>query len=452
MALFATVLLGVGLLAVSAFYPSSSLAIVGTGIISLGAVLLYVTPVKHVPLTLLNASAEVAVANIERLISDLNLTERGIYLPPKDLKKDPILVFISATASDEINEKPLTDEKTGVLVTPPGAALASLFEKELGLPFTNTDLKQILNKLQRLLVEDMGLAESAEIQVQGNTITLEIVGSVLDEICRKTDSQPKTHMQVGCLLSSAFACTLAKVTEKPVTILNETRNKETTTTHIEYQISSRKTIQYENMELTPLICSDASLIESEAKKVTTRLKTLQLKPPIDLDASTRKPSITAIRINMSESGGSNSLDMEIPPHALDYLEKNGDLFILADIKNPQYSYSKIKGHDADLVIKFEKFVTICKTNPGSQNNLKGLKTAFSSTKAFGLFLGEQTDYSLAAYVGKSGFSTIDDWINASNGANEIPECSIGGKIFYLYHVQVTSPFALQLEPAQIFEG
>ena len=82
----------------------------------------------------------------------------------------------------------------------------------------------------------MELAENAEIQIQGNTVTLEITGSILNEICRQTDSQPKTHKQVGCLLSSAIVCALAKATGKPITIQNETRNQETKTTHIEYEI------------------------------------------------------------------------------------------------------------------------------------------------------------------------------------------------------------------------
>jgi hypothetical protein len=225
------------------FYISSSLAIVGVAFFFWGAILLYVTPSKHVPLTLFNASAEAAAANIERLILELNLAERGVYLPPKNLRNiESSLVFIPETPKtplptpEETNEKLLTNEKTGAFVTPPGSALSRLLEEELGLSFTKTDLTQIQNKLPKLLVEDMELAENAEIQIQGNTVILEITGSILDEICRQTDSQPKTHKQVGCLLSSAIACALAKATGKPVTIQNENRNQETKTTQIEYQI------------------------------------------------------------------------------------------------------------------------------------------------------------------------------------------------------------------------
>ena len=236
-------ILGIGLVAVSAFYTSSFLAILGVAIIFWGTLLLYFTPSKHLPLTLFNASTEGAVANIERLILELNLSERGIYLPPKNLKNiESSLIFIPKSPKtplptpEETNEKQLTNEKNGAFVTPPGSGLSRLFEEELGVSFTKTNLVQVQFNLPKLLVECLELAEKAEILIQGNIVTVEIVGSVLDEVCRQTASQPRTHKQVGCLLGSAIACALAKATGKPVTIQNETRNQEAKITRIEYQI------------------------------------------------------------------------------------------------------------------------------------------------------------------------------------------------------------------------
>lgn len=236
-------LTGIGLTIVSAFYVSSLLAILGVSIIFWGIILLYVTPSKHVPLTLFNASHEGTAANIERLILELNLSESGIYLPPRNLKDtESSLVFIPKTPQtplptpDEPNQKQLTNQKTGAFVTPPGAALMRIFEEALGDSFTKTELSQIQNKLPKLLTQNLELAENVEIQIQDNTVEVEITGSVLNEICKQTDSQPKTHNQIGCLLSSSIACALAKATGKPTIIQNEIRNQETKTTHITYQI------------------------------------------------------------------------------------------------------------------------------------------------------------------------------------------------------------------------
>ena len=161
--IFTMLLLGAGLVVTSAFYASSFLAILGVAIIFWGAILLYVTPSKHVPLTLLNASAEAAPAIIERLISELNLSEKGIYLPPKNLTDtESSLVFIPETpktplpAPEETNEKLLTNEKTGAFVTPPGATLSRLFEGELGFSFTKTDLAQIQNTTSKTTCRSIG--------------------------------------------------------------------------------------------------------------------------------------------------------------------------------------------------------------------------------------------------------------------------------------------------------
>jgi hypothetical protein len=242
-AVFIMLLIGILLEVVSAVYVSSFLAILGFAIIFWGTIFLYVTPSKHVPLFLFNASTEANSANVERLILELNLSEKGVYLPPKNLKNiESSLVFIPESnrtqlpAPEEINEKQIIKEKTGALVTPPGSALTHLFEREQGFSFTKTDLKQVQKQLPKLLVEDLELAENVEIQLQDNTVTLEIIGSILEETCRQTDIQPKMHKQVGCLLSSAIACALAKAAGKPVIIQNETRKQETKTTHIEYQI------------------------------------------------------------------------------------------------------------------------------------------------------------------------------------------------------------------------
>ena len=145
---------------------------------------------------------------------------------------------------------------------------------------------------------------------------------------------------------------------------------------------------------------------------------------------------------MSGNSDSNILEIEIDPNALNYLKKNGDVFILTDVENPQYSYYKIKGYDADanLLIKFEEFVEVCKTYYDSQTNMNNPRTEFT-TKTFDVTSpGNLKHYDLGFYVAKSGFSTVDDWLKTLKADDEIPECSTGhNKIFYLYHIQRALP-------------
>lgn len=90
--------------------------------------------------------------------------------------------------------------------------------------------------LPKLLIEHLEIAETAEIQAQNGKVTIELTGNIFTEICQETQIHPKTHQAVGCLLSSAIACALAKATGKAITITKETKNPSNKTTIIEYQI------------------------------------------------------------------------------------------------------------------------------------------------------------------------------------------------------------------------
>jgi hypothetical protein len=235
--------LGIALIIASAYCASSFLAILGVAITFWGAILLYIAPSRHVPLTLLNAIVDANSGNNERVLSQQNLTEKGVYLPPKNLQNiKSSLIFIPETLKtpvphrEETTEKLLNNYKNGVFLTPPGLSLSLLFEQELGTPFTETDLNQLENILPKLLIEDMEIAENVELQIQNNIVTINITGSILNTVCQQTQNQPRTHEQVGCLLTSAIACILAKATGKPITIQKEAQDPEAKTTRIEYQI------------------------------------------------------------------------------------------------------------------------------------------------------------------------------------------------------------------------
>jgi len=197
----------------------------------------------HVPLTILTASTNADTGNIERVLVELDLKEKGIYLPPKSLKNlENSVVFVpknpqtDLSSLDENTKKLFSNKQNGIFVTPPGLGLSRLFERGLHSSFTKADLKQLQKVLPKLLIEDLELVNNIEIEIQEKAVTATITGSLFNGVCVETDNQPCTHLQVGCLLSSALACVLAKVTGKPITIQNETRIPETKTTIITYCI------------------------------------------------------------------------------------------------------------------------------------------------------------------------------------------------------------------------
>ncbi len=234
---------GITMIVLSALNGSSFLAILGVSVAFWSMLLLFFTPTRHAFLSLLKASASASGSNIERSLLEFGLAEKGVYLPPQNLRNfESSLVFVPKTlgmtlpASDETVDKLFNNGKTGLLFTPPGFALSVMFEKELGLSFRKISLPQIQSLIKKLFF-NLKFAEDVQVTIQDRTITLEITGSIFNTLCQETrNNQPRTHAQVGCILASAFGCAFAKASDQPITIQKDTLNPDTRTLIIEYRM------------------------------------------------------------------------------------------------------------------------------------------------------------------------------------------------------------------------
>lgn len=140
---------------------------------------------------------------------------------------------------------------------------------------------------------------------------------------------------------------------------------------------------------------------------------------------------------MSDSD-SGVLEIELDPKALQHLKKNGDVYVLTDVQNPQYAYYELKGHKGRLTVKFEEFVEICKAYGDAQNAVKELPVEFA-VRVFNVSSPSSSMPSnLGFYVVNSGFAKVEDWLKTLK-EEDIPECESGHrKTFYLYHIQTTT--------------
>ncbi len=207
-----------------------------------GALLLYIVPSKHVRLDLLTAMGTSSFADIERILITSGSTAKGVYLPPKLLEDyQSSLLFVPTTAEtalpkrEEVDTEKLYSMKPeGIYLTPPGLALSRLFEKELNLSFTETDLKYLQTELPRLF-ERLEISKDMSIAADDTTVTIGIGKHMFIPLCEETAKLRRAHETVGSPLSSALACVLAKATGKPVTLQKEETTQDQTTT-IEYRI------------------------------------------------------------------------------------------------------------------------------------------------------------------------------------------------------------------------
>jgi len=225
---YSLLLSGLVALLSSALSSSSILALIGLGLTFWGALLLYLKPAKYVKLELLTAASWPTLVNAEKMLADKELSDKGIYLPPKYLKNfNSSLVFIPSRPGEklpqiiEVEEDELYYQNaSGMFLTPPGIGLSRLFEKKLSKPFIDMNLEYVQKELPRLL-EELEIAHDIEILTEGKKVLVKIRKHILKDLCEETRKLPRVHEAFGCPLSSSIACALAKATGRPIIVEKE---------------------------------------------------------------------------------------------------------------------------------------------------------------------------------------------------------------------------------------
>ena len=105
----------------------------------------------------------------------------------------------------EDKDKVIIKNPQGVIITPPGFELSRFFEETLDQNFIHKDLSFIQKNIQKLIVDDLEIAESIQMEQNDKIIHLTVGHSV--------------YKNLGTL-SSAFACIFAKASGKLVIIKN----------------------------------------------------------------------------------------------------------------------------------------------------------------------------------------------------------------------------------------
>ena len=229
---FTLLIIGTLVLVASFVATSTVLAFIGLSLTFWGALFLFAKPIKFVRSTLLDSTALSSYTTLDRITEDLNYKGKPIYIPPypkeaylpeylKGLKE--MVIFIPAedvttvpTIEEMAKKQFLVENPEGICVMPPGSGLVSLFEKELRAEFTKIDLAGY-NSLPTVIVNNLELASNFEIDTEKELVHVEITDSVYKNLYSKEHKLKSVH-SVGCPLTSAVACALAKTTGKLVTI------------------------------------------------------------------------------------------------------------------------------------------------------------------------------------------------------------------------------------------
>ena len=246
------ILLAIGALTLvgSVVQTSAVLAFIGLGLTFWGALFLFARPLKFVRGALLDYTAISSYTTIDRITEDLNYKGKPIYIPPypkeaylpeylKGLKE--MIVFIPAedivampTFEEMAKKQFLLKKPKGICIAPPGYGLINLFERELKAEFTQIDLERLYSSLPTIIVKNLELATEIEINPEKDLIHVKIIDSVYKDLYSKERGFKSIH-SIGCPLTSAIACALAKTTGKLVAIVKDMISPDSKTIEVWYQ-------------------------------------------------------------------------------------------------------------------------------------------------------------------------------------------------------------------------
>jgi hypothetical protein len=225
--------LGAASLVASLFAESQVLALIGLGLIFWGALLMFLSPVRHVEASLLYSASIASYSTVDRIIADFEYKGKGYHIPsyPKDVYlpehlkglKD-VLVYISAQETAEMppveelaESKFLLKDSKGVLISPPGLGLLEEMENKLHVDLTKTSLAELSEILPQFLLENFNIAKDVTLSLKDNTVNLRLTDSIYSNLYGAVKHFKSVSM-LGCPLASAVACALAKASGKPVII------------------------------------------------------------------------------------------------------------------------------------------------------------------------------------------------------------------------------------------
>lgn len=234
-------LLGVGMVALvaSVMFASSISTFIGLGLTFWGLLAFFIQPAKYVKSDLMNATAISSLRTIDKMMIGMGYREKGVYIRARD--SDKAIVFVPSEPFSVIPELSsagdgiFLSKPEGLLVPPPGLALATLIERKLGFKLKNCGLETLVEALPRVLVEDLEIVKDVDIEVAGDTVRFKLYDSIYSDFCAEVRDTSR-RCGLGCPMCSALASILTMATGKPVLYDEDKTSDDYRTTESVYRL------------------------------------------------------------------------------------------------------------------------------------------------------------------------------------------------------------------------
>lgn len=240
--------IGTAILALSIIYSQSILALIGLGLLFWGVTFTYITTSDYVKKILLDTVVKSQQTILNRIVQKLQYRGDTIYLPPQFFKtSNTYKAYISKDKLERIptaemlpKQKPdliidYIDNRSAILITPPGVELAQLFEEYLEKDLASMSLKELQMYLPELLIEDLEVTNFFDMQIEDDLVHLQIDDSNFRYPRAETELS-SLYFFFNSPLVCAIACVLAKATGKPIIIEKPKTNLKSKAVIVDYRI------------------------------------------------------------------------------------------------------------------------------------------------------------------------------------------------------------------------
>jgi len=181
---------------------------------------------RYVKKELFDTGIITSLKTIDKIISELGYKGKGIYVSPRTLQEftSPILfipyeIDITIPPTEEVTtEKIFHENPKGICLTPPGLDLASILEQKIGGNIFTTDLNQLREKLTKVIIEDLEIAQGFELEIDNPIIHVTINKHIFNDVCSEISKLKNFYPNIGGPLVSSIACILTKVTSTPLAV------------------------------------------------------------------------------------------------------------------------------------------------------------------------------------------------------------------------------------------
>jgi hypothetical protein len=226
------------LFALSVDYSSYIIAFLSLALLFWGGLFLYIRPKNFVRQDVLFSILSDAYSFNDRANDSASYLGEPHYISPKTLSGfKEVYIYIPKDKGETIDYENLSSAHARsrfIQIPPLGLGIAKLIEKESKLNLSTLDLEKSMKIMEKVLVEDLELLNEFESNIDGQIIQIKMVESIFDGMYEEL--KYKKRRFTDDYLASAIACSLAKVTHKPVIIENITRKEEESTTSTSFRI------------------------------------------------------------------------------------------------------------------------------------------------------------------------------------------------------------------------